>query len=334
MHAGHRLGIVLVVLATVALAFKGVVARFAYAEGLTVDMLLVLRFTLAMPLFLCFGWLFRERGSTALTFGQWRACALSGALFFLAAWFDFNAVAVVGAALSRIVLFTFPAFVLLLQWLVEGRRPRGQELLGFGLGYAGLALVLLPSFAPGAPVATSGLLYALGSAVTYAWFWYRSQALTRALGSVRFNAVANLFTFAAAALVLMPTLGPADFHITPTAFGWVLVITLFCTVLPFLLLFEGIRRAGAAEAGLVTLFGPAVTVIAAWALLGETLGATQLSGFAVITLGMATLKRPARAQPAGGAVTRNEGRSANPSSQVASPGSAPSQSSSGSRKPR
>lgn len=334
MPARSGFGLTLVVLATIALAFKGVVARFAYAEGLTVDMLLVLRFTLAMPLFLYFGWLFREPGSTALSPAQWRACAFSGALFFLAAWFDFNAVAMVGAALSRIVLFTFPAFVLLLQWFFDGRRPQGRELLGFGLGYAGLGLVLLPSFAPGAPVALIGLLYALGSAVTYAWFWYRSQNLTRALGSARFNAVANLFTFAAAALVLMPMLGPEDFHVTPAAFGWVLIITLFCTVLPFLLLFEGIRRAGAAEAGLVTLFGPAVTVVAAWALLGETLDAVQLAGFAVITLGMAALKRPSARAQAGGSVTRNDGRSTKPSRQVASPGSAPVQSSSDSRKSR
>lgn len=283
-------GLMLVVVATVALAFKAIVARYAYAEGMTVDMLLVLRFSLALPFFLLGGWLFRERAGIRMTGAHWRACALSGVLFFVAAWFDFNAVALVGAALSRIVLFTFPAFVLLMQWVGEGRRPRGAEWLGFALAYAGLTLVLGPTLDPTSDINMIGLGFAIGSAITYAWFWNRSQRLTREIGSARFNALANLFTFVAMLVVLLPALGPEDYHVTPAALGWAVVITLFCTVLPFFLLFEGIRRAGAAESGVVTLFGPSVTVLAAWMLLGEALGAVQLAGFAVITAGMAALQ--------------------------------------------
>lgn len=283
-------GLLLVAAATVALAFKAIVARFAYAEGLSVDMLLVLRFSLALPFFLLGGWLFRQRAGIRMNAAHWRACAFSGVLFFAASWFDFNAVALVGASISRIVLFTFPAFVLLMQWLGEGRRPRGAEWLGFALAYVGLILVLGPSLQPDGGIDALGLGFALGSAVSYAWFWNRSQRLTREIGSARFNALANLFTFIAMLVVLLPALGPEDYRITAAALGWAVVITLFCTVLPFFLLFEGIRRAGAAESGVVTLFGPSVTVLAAWVLLGEALGAVQLAGFAVITAGMAALQ--------------------------------------------
>lgn len=61
-------------------------------------------------------------------------------------------------------------------------------------------------------------------------------------------------------------------------------------VLPFLLLFEGIRRIGADKASLITLLGPAVTLLAAWAILDERLVLLQWAGFALVLAGMAVLQ--------------------------------------------
>ena len=57
---------------------------------------------------------------------------------------------------------------------------------------------------------------------------------------------------------------------------WGVVNAIACTVIPFFLLFEGIRRAGAVRASLLTLSGPVVTAVAAWAILGETLSPIQI----------------------------------------------------------
>lgn len=287
--ASAHQGLALIVTATVALSFKGILARFAYAEGVSVDMLLVLRFALAMPLFVLGARLLRDRSAPPLTRADWRACIASGALFFAAAWFDFHAVALAGAALSRIVLFTFPVIVLLIRWVGDGRRPAPREWGAFALTYGGLLFVI----GPGIDTAATGLgvAAALGAAGTYALFWSRTQDLTRRIGSARFNGIANTTTFVVMLVVLLPTLDAADYMLTAKGVAIVAAITVFCTVLPFFLMFEGIRRLGAAEAGLITLFGPAVTVVAAWALLGERLGPPQLAGFALVTVGLALLRR-------------------------------------------
>jgi drug/metabolite transporter (DMT)-like permease len=60
------------------------------------------------------------------------------------------------------------------------------------------------------------------------------------------------------------------------------------------LLFEGIRRIGAADASLISLSGPAITVTAAWLLLDESLATLQCAGLAIVVAGMWMLYRPAR----------------------------------------
>jgi drug/metabolite transporter (DMT)-like permease len=70
----------------------------------------------------------------------------------------------------------------------------------------------------------------------------------------------------------------------------VTLMVVFSTVLPFLLLFEGIRLIGADKASLITLLGPAVTLLAAWLILDERLVLLQWSGFALVLAGMAVLQ--------------------------------------------
>jgi drug/metabolite transporter (DMT)-like permease len=76
-----------------------------------------------------------------------------------------------------------------------------------------------------------------------------------------------------------------------------------CTVIPFFLLFEGIRRCGAVRASLLTLCGPVVTAAGAWAILGETLTPLQIAGFAITIVSVASLSLPRELiMRAGGAV--------------------------------
>ena len=285
------IGLGLVIAATIGLAFKGILARLAYQAGMTVDMLLVLRFIMAVPLFWAAAFALRRVEQRPMTGADWGRCAATGLLFSMSAYCDFNAIALVGAALSRIVLFTFPAMVIAIQAVLMRKWPPLRQVIGFCLGYAGLVLVLAPAIGTGQTrVDPLGLIYALGAASSYAVFWVGSQHVTRGIGSMRFTAASNTVTMIFMLAVLAPRLGTRDLAFSPEAFAWVAAITLFCTVIPFLLLFEGIRRTGASESGLAVLFGPVVTVLAAWWILGEQLGPTQWGGFAVILGAMALIR--------------------------------------------
>src|SRR5262245_46303634 len=92
-------------------------------------------------------YLFSERsGAARPTLRQWRNAAIASvALFVLGnggvAW----APQVVPTGASALVIATLPAWLLLLDWGYGGRKsPRVVEMLGIGLGLAGIATLTAP----------------------------------------------------------------------------------------------------------------------------------------------------------------------------------------------
>jgi len=74
------------------------------------------------------------------------------------------------------------------------------------------------------------------------------------------------------------------------AFGWIAVMALFCSVIPFLLITEGIRRVGASRSALISTVGPVATLVLAWLLLEETMAWEQLAGAALVILSIMALE--------------------------------------------
>ncbi|MCC4309540.1 DMT family transporter [Alcanivorax marinus] len=283
-------GLMLVALATFAMAFKGIFARLVYQYGVSVDVLLIWRFVLAVPLFWVGAlWLNRHRPKARLSARQWLLCGVSGLLFFFSTWCDFNAIHELGASLSRMLLYLFPALVMLLDAARARRLPSPLHALVFAGAWTGIALLLLPGWQAGR-VTTHGVLYGLGAAACYASFLTLSQGLMKPLGSVRFNQVSNSFTLVFMGVGLLPGIPASELLLSAPALGWMVVLVVLSTVLPFFLLFEGFHRANASEAAVVAMFGPVVTVTAALVLFpDEHLGPVQWLGMAVVMLSIGSL---------------------------------------------
>jgi len=277
--------------ATVALSFKGIVVKLAYAEQMGVLAVLCLRFLFAAPLFWLGYWLLREQQRKPLGVGDWLSCAGAAVLFFLATLCDFTALSLTGVALSRIILFTFPALVVAATSVWERRWPGPRTLWCFLLAYGGLVPVVAPGgFQAQSSADLLGAAWALGAAASYACYLLVSQPIMRRTGSVRFTAVSGTMTLLIFLGYGWLVAGPGDFRVSAAGAGWVLLMAVFCTVIPFFMMFEGIRRASASEASLIALSGPVVTVIGAYLILGERLSPVQFLGFALVVLGIGVLK--------------------------------------------
>lgn len=283
--------VIFVLAATVGFAFKGIWARYAYQAGLTVAAVLLLRVLMATPLY----WL-GARGLKApedaapLTVRD-RIISLGCGVFFMAAAAcDFIAIDKIGAGPSRVILFSFPGFVLIIDAARQRRWPPWRQGIAFVVAWVGLVLVAAPHGLAGVKT-NVGVLWALGGAVTYAIYLTVSQPVTQRLGSIRFVTWSNYGT-TLALLAVFPFLATkADFQFSGSGVAWVVVLAVVSTTIPFFLLFEGIRRAGAVKASLITLVGPPITVFAAWGLLDEQLTSTQLLGTALVLVGVGSLKR-------------------------------------------
>ena len=284
-------GLALVAIATFAMAFKGIFARLVYQYGVSVDALLIWRFLLAVPLFWVGAlWINRDREKIRLSRRQWALCAVSGLLFFFSTWCDFNSIHELGASLSRMLLYLFPALIMVIEAARARRLPSPLHMLVFAGAWTGIALLLLPGWQMGR-VTPAGVLYGLGAAACYASFLTLSQGLMKPLGSVRFNQVSNSFTLVFMTVGLLPGIPASELVLSAPALAWMVVLVVLSTVLPFFLLFEGFHRANASEAAVVAMFGPVVTVTAALALFpDEHLGPVQWLGMAVVLASIGALK--------------------------------------------
>lgn len=293
-------GLTLVAIATFGMALKGIFARLVYEYGVSVDALLIWRFGLAVPLFwLGAAWFNRHKPRSRLQRRDWIGCGISGGLFFFSTVCDFNAIHELGASLSRMVLYLFPVIIVVIQALQSSRWPPRLQVAMFVVAWAGIALLLLPGW-HGGTVTTAGVAYGLGAATGYAMFLTVSQGIMKSLGSVRFNKVSNSITLLLVAIFLLPGIPARELALSAPAVGWMLILVVFSTVLPFFLMFEGVHRASASEAGIVAMFGPVITVAAAMALFpDERLGPLQWIGMAlvVVSIGGGKLIKAARAAP-------------------------------------
>jgi drug/metabolite transporter (DMT)-like permease len=116
-------GTMLVLLATLGLALKGVWARLAYAEGLSVETVLFYRSALSAPLVVALTFLATRRissiragndsashhpSTTKPRIGDWLAAVGLGLFFSLGMACDFSAILDLGAGVSRVILFGYP----------------------------------------------------------------------------------------------------------------------------------------------------------------------------------------------------------------------------------
>jgi drug/metabolite transporter (DMT)-like permease len=282
--------ILLVFSATIFLAFKGIFAKFAYMVDMSVEGVLLLRFGIAAPLFWIAVYYF-TKGSAPLSWVQWRACIAAGLMFFFATYCDFSAISTMGVSISRLILFTFPAIVMMINALLVRTMPSLKQFTMFVITYFGIALVMAPKgMASLDGFDWVGAGWAMGSAVTYAIYLIMSQQILKTLGSVRFTAASGSVTLICMLVMIPISHGFGAINFTVEGFLWGSAIAVVCTFFPFILLSEGIRRCGATQASLISLTGPITTVFLAWFFLDETLSGLQLIGAALTILGVASLK--------------------------------------------
>ncbi len=288
-------------LAAAGFSAKSIFIKLAYADASQVDAvtLLALRMLLALPFFLLIGLREWRSGAKRLTGREISVVILLGFLgYYLASMLDFLGLQYLPAGLERLILFLYPAFVILLNALFDRRAIRRHQGLSLLLGYAGILLVYgglprqeIPDLALG-----TGLV--LASALSFALYLSLAGQLIPNIGSGRFTAYSMTV---ACGLVLghFATLHAGDVQatlvtITPRVALLGTALALVSTVMPAFLMNAGIQRIGSGSAAIIGSLGPVSTLLLAWWLLDERLEPLQWLGTAAILTGVWMIGREGR----------------------------------------
>ncbi len=211
-----------------------------------------------------------------------------GALLAAYSWAYIAAVAYIPVSLAVLLLYTFPAQVVLMTAVLGIERASPLRLVAFALAFAGVTLAVGINAADPDPRGVAlGLLAAFGLALI-------TVLVSRLSGVKDRRAATTGFTFVAIVLTAGVVLAGPGFALPNSAAAWGglifagaaagLGVTLFFVALPLL---------GPVRTALLSNLEPVVATLGAVAILDERLGAAQLIGIAMV-LGAILLIQRAR----------------------------------------
>jgi DME family drug/metabolite transporter len=282
-------GYIYVVLGATFLGTIGVLARFIYQHEPDPLTVVTFRATIAFLLLLIIAivvnptWL-RIRKKDFLFFALYGLLSV-GFCFLL----FFYSIKYTTVATATILLYTYPAFVVVLSRFFLGEQFTKGKILALFITFLGCVLVVQiydpAAFRPN----LKGVIYGLGAGVGAGLFSVFGKKGVARYSS--FTVVTYALGFGAFFLMLIRgtrTLISVDY---PTiTWMWILALAVFPTLVGYSLYTKGLRYLEAGRAGIAATWEVVVASVLAFMIFGETLTSIQILGAVMIFAGIAVVR--------------------------------------------
>ena len=292
-------GVVLGILAAVLYSLKAVFVKLAYlpgdgmAEQVPPITLMMLRLGFSFPIYLVILFWVWRKAAVKPNMRQCGLAMLAGMMaYYVCTWLDFTGLQYITAQLERLLLFTYPAFVILFGALFFGGRLTIWGMAAVALAYGGLGIVFI-----GGDITESSNLWlgsglVLACAMLFALFQLIAKGFIDKIGPPLFTCLAMLGAAAAIFTHFLVSALMSDgvavaLSLPPRIYGLGLIIAVFSTLLPSFFMNIAIGRIGAQRVAMLGMFGPLATIIAAIWVLGEPFGVWDAVGTGITVAGIA-----------------------------------------------
>jgi drug/metabolite transporter (DMT)-like permease len=280
-------GLGLTLASAVFYSWLGVLSQLAFYGGATVGTVLSGRFLVAAGILWLLVWVIRPRRPDRR---QVLAGLLLGVAMSAHAWLFSESLTRLDAGLVDLLLFTYPALVMLGAVALRRERWSARRALALGTVTAGTAFVLLGGLQSIDPL---GALLALGSAVAYTGYILTSAGQLERTDPFLFTALV-----ATGAAVLLTAAGAAqndvslDVGVSAVALIGALALVAIAGMVTFV---AGISRLGASRASIISAVQPALTPVVGFAVFADRLAPAQMLGGTLVIAGIVILE--ARGRP-------------------------------------
>lgn len=285
-------GIVLVAIGAVCFSAKAIMIKLAYLEA-PVDALtlLTLRFAISLPFFSLIAFLnYRKNPTNSIKQISHKDILIISGLallgYYIASLFDFMGLAYITAGLERIILFSYPTFVVIFSYLFFKKKITKQIAIALLVTYLGLLVIVYNNHMFSSSNSIKGALYIFISAVTYALYLVFGSKYINKYGSVNFNSLAMMISclYVIGHYLILGNNSLLNYSLTIYAYGFALAIV--STVIPTFLVMEGIRLLGANKGSIVATVGPVSTIFLGWLILNEPFTLQEFLGSLLVIVGV------------------------------------------------
>lgn len=289
-------GYVMAALGAFLFASKGIWIKLAYAYGIDAQALLTVRLLFATPVFILGGfmtWLSAKRR------GVWNLPAITqrpglylktlgvGALgYWLASYTDFESLTTLSPQFERLILFTYPLFVILFGAAFFAHPMRVKALWAFGIAYGGLMVVFLTDLKTHGSAIVTGALWCTASSLSFALYLLLAKPLIARLGPSMFTSWAMsgaaMVTFAHFLIVHRLS----DIHMTAPLLALVIGLAVGATVLPSYLTNFALSRISSQANALISFINPVFTLILSGLFLRQAITPSDVIGTLMVIAGV------------------------------------------------
>lgn len=308
--AQKKTGYIMAVIGAALFSLKAVIIKLAYAAGpaqsaepIDPVVLLVLRLGFALPVYISVliyiltrakprGAAQKPSDNSARKPGDINpvlAAILLGTLgYYLCSFLDFTGLVYITAQLERLLLFTYPAIVLILGALFFDVKITRYGAGSIAMAYMGIAVIFA-----GGDIATGenvvlGSLLILGCAVFFAIFQILAKPVIDWVGPRLFTCIAMISAGTSVFIHFLVSYGifggegaiSQALSVSPDILMLGAVLGLACTVAPTFLINIAIGRIGAQAVATIGMISPVLTIVAAVYVLGEPFG--YIDGFGTV----------------------------------------------------
>jgi len=273
-------------------SLKAIIVKLAYGLDVDPETLLALRMGFSLPFYLGVGFLaIRPRQHKLAAIPSPRLtlrAALVGALgMWVASYSDFLGLQYISAQFERLILLTYPMFVVLFGAMFFGERVRPRALIALGVSYMGLGLIFLSENVPaeGSNVAL-GAGFVLIGAIAFALYQLLAKRTIDAIGPKLFTCIGMTGASVGAFAGFFVHHPASALFVTGPLLFYAVLVAVASTVLPTFLMSAALHRISAQSNATIGILSPVSTILLAALILGERLTTAGIAGMALVFFGV------------------------------------------------
>jgi len=253
-------GICFVLLSAIFFGLMGPFSLIAKEDGLTQSSMLLYRFFFAFLILLLVATYKGQLKGVKLR-QLLPAFALGAIAYFLQAYFYFSALDHIDIGLTSIILYVYPALVVLLLWAYKAKRPSLSLWIGIMTAFAGVVFCFIEESR--AATSALGIYLALGAALVYSCYLVVSEDVLNKLSPI---VTSTFVCLGAACSYLLKILLQESFTLPSSINGYLAVIKLI----------------GAARTSVLSSIEPITAILIGTIFFNEALTVIKILGFSLV----------------------------------------------------
>lgn len=219
--------------------------------------------------------------------------------YYVASLLDFSGLGYITAQLDRLILLTYPFFVVAFGAMFFKRKITRVMVASLLVSYAGIVIIFARDFSVSGDNVVLGSTLVFGSAFAYAGYQVLAKPLIDKLGAQLFTSIAMSGAGPAVLVHFLATHPLSAMAINGEGAWLMIAIGLVATVAPAYCISAGIGLIGPERTAIIGNVSPIVTVSLAIFVLGEAFTPWHAAGTAMVLLGVWLFSRkspPKRAE--------------------------------------